>query len=97
MIQPPEITALEHRFIPAAQPSRRLMVVLHGLGDSMAGFFWLPGTLALPSMNYLLVNAPHPYFTGYAWYDIADPDVVEVALSLLIRHFSELLRPCRSR
>jgi len=50
--------------------SRRLMVVLHGLGDSMEGFRWLPGALDLEWMNYLLVNAPDPYYGGYSWYDI---------------------------
>ena len=60
---------LETEFIPAAKESRRLMVVLHGLGDSAAGFHWLPEALHLPWMNYLLVNAPDPYYGGYAWYD----------------------------
>ena len=50
--------------------SRRLMVVLHGLGDSMEGFRWLPEALDLNWMNYLLVNAPDPYMGGYSWYDI---------------------------
>lgn len=69
----PTITVLESRFIAAAEPSERLMVVLHGLGDSMAGFYWMPQMLRLPWLNYLLVNAPHPYVIGYAWYDIEDP------------------------
>jgi phospholipase/carboxylesterase len=50
--------------------SRRLMVVLHGLGDSDAGYRWLPGALQLDWMHYLLVNAPDPYFGGFSWYDI---------------------------
>lgn len=49
--------------------SRRLMVVLHGLGDSAAGYRWLPPVLELPWMNYLLVNGPDPYFGGFSWYD----------------------------
>ena len=58
--------------IPAADPaSRRLMVVLHGLGDSMEGYRWLPDALGLPGLNYLLVNAPDDYFGGYAWYDFS--------------------------
>lgn len=61
---------LETEFIPASKKnSSRLMVVLHGLGDSSAGFRWLPEALGLPGMNYLLVNAPTPYYNGYAWYD----------------------------
>ena len=43
---------LHGEFIPAADKnSRRLFVVLHGLGDSIAGWRWLPGALALPDMN----------------------------------------------
>jgi phospholipase/carboxylesterase len=48
-----------------------LMVVLHGLGDSMEGYRWLPPALGLPWLNCLLVNAPDPYFGGYAWYDFS--------------------------
>jgi phospholipase/carboxylesterase len=50
------------------------MVVLHGLGDSMDGYRWLPPAMQLPWLSYLLVNAPDRYFTGYAWYDLdGDP------------------------
>ena len=57
--------------LPARErASRRLMVVLHGLGDSMEGYRWLPGEMRLPWLNYLLVNAPDDYFGGYSWYDI---------------------------
>jgi phospholipase/carboxylesterase len=63
---------LHTEFIAAPnKPSRRLMVVLHGLGDSVAGYRWLPAAMDLPWMNYLLVNAPDPYFGGYAWYQFA--------------------------
>ena len=61
---------LETELIPATdQTSRRLMIVLHGLGDSLEGFRWLPRALHLPVMNYLLVNAPDDYFGGFSWYD----------------------------
>lgn len=60
---------LNTEFIAAPEKSRRLMVMLHGLGDSAAGFRWLPEALGLPWMNHLLVNAPDPYYGGYAWYD----------------------------
>jgi|SRR5579859_2592326 len=63
---------LETEFFPAAEKkSRRLMVVLHGLGDSTAGYRWLPQALNLPWLNYLLVNAPDEYYGGYSWYDFA--------------------------
>jgi phospholipase/carboxylesterase len=48
----------------------RLMVVLHGLGDSMEGYRWLPDALQLPWLNYLLVNAPDKYYGGFSWYDL---------------------------
>ncbi len=56
-------------FAAEEKASRRLMVVLHGLGDSTAGYYWMPSALRLPWMNYLLVNAPDEYFGGYSWYD----------------------------
>ena len=46
------------------------MLVLHGLGDSMEGYRWLPQAMGLPSLNYLLVNAPDAYYEGFSWYDI---------------------------
>src|SRR3954467_3913930 len=49
--------------------SKRLMVVMHGLGVSIAGFRWLPSAMELPWLNYLLVNAPDRYYQGFSWYD----------------------------
>lgn len=63
---------LETDLIGAADGhSRRLMIVLHGLGDSMDGYRWLPAALGLPWLNYLLVNAPDNYFGGHSWYDFS--------------------------
>jgi phospholipase/carboxylesterase len=57
-------------FIPAAEKdSRRIFVVLHGLGDSIEGWRWLPSALDLPWLNYLLVNAPDEYYGGWSWFD----------------------------
>ena len=71
---------LTTELIPAAQKdSRRLMVVLHGLGDSMDGYRWLPEAMRLDALNYLLVNAPDEYYGGWSWYDLpgdAAPGVV---------------------
>lgn len=61
---------LHTELIPARDPrSQRLMVMLHGLGDSLEGYRWLPGMLDLPWLNYLLVNAPDAYAGGYSWFD----------------------------
>lgn len=57
-------------FIPAEQEgSRRLLVALHGLGDSAEGYTWMPEELGLPWLNYQLVNAPDFYYGGYSWFD----------------------------
>jgi phospholipase/carboxylesterase len=67
---------LHHELIPAVKSgagrARPLMVMLHGLGDSIEGYRWLPEAMALPWMNYLLVNAPDDYFGGHAWFDYPD-------------------------
>jgi phospholipase/carboxylesterase len=63
---------LETEFHPARKAdSKALMIVLHGLGDSAAGYHWVPGVLDLPWMNYLLVNAPDEYYGGFSWFDFA--------------------------
>lgn len=63
---------LDTEFYPARKgDSKALMVVLHGLGDSSAGYHWVPGALDLPWMNYLLVNAPDQYYGGFSWFDFA--------------------------
>jgi phospholipase/carboxylesterase len=65
---------LHTEFIPAAeQSSRRVCVVLHGLGDSLDGWRWLPSALALPWLNYVLVNAPDEYYGGWSWFDYPGP------------------------
>lgn len=61
---------LHSQLIPAANPdSKKLMLVLHGLGDSLEGYRFLPDVLQLPDLNFLLVNAPDHYFGGFSWYD----------------------------
>jgi|SRR5688572_11714527 len=63
---------LDTEFYPARKAdSKALMIVLHGLGDSTAGYHWVPGALDLPWMNYLLINAPDPYYGGFSWFDFA--------------------------
>ena len=63
---------LHSDLIPALEKSsRRLFIMLHGLGDSVQGYRWLPDALNLPWLNYLLVNAPDEYYGGYSWYDFA--------------------------
>jgi phospholipase/carboxylesterase len=64
---------LHSEFIPATERnSKRLMVMLHGLGDSIEGYRWMPQALDLPWLNFLLVNAPDKYYEGYSWFDYPD-------------------------
>jgi phospholipase/carboxylesterase len=71
MGHPLEIRGLESRFLSPVEPGpERLLLVMHGLGDSMEGFTFLPKMLKIPGLSYLLVNAPDPYFTGYSWFDL---------------------------
>src|SRR6266568_3765549 len=64
--------SLHTELIPAREKdSRRLLLMLHGLGDSIEGYRWMPEALDLPWLNYLLVNAPDEYYGGYSWYDFA--------------------------
>jgi phospholipase/carboxylesterase len=61
---------LQHLWLPAPAQSKQLIVVLHGLGDSANGFLWLPEALDIDSLNFLFLNAPTPYYTGFSWYDL---------------------------
>lgn len=84
---------LEHELIPAADGnSTRVMVMLHGLGDSIEGYRWLPEAMGLPWMNYLLVNAPDEYYGGYSWFDFVDNIVpgVERSRKLLFEVLDDL-------
>ena len=63
---------LHSEFIPAAEKSSRLMVMLHGLGDSIEGYRSFPEAMNLPWLNYLFVNAPDEYYGGWSWFDLND-------------------------
>jgi phospholipase/carboxylesterase len=61
---------LHSELIPAqSEDSKRLFIMLHGLGDSIEGYRWFPEAMNLPWLNYLLVNAPDDYYGGYSWFD----------------------------
>lgn len=61
---------LENIFIPSKIPSKKLMIILHGRGDSSEGFTSLPVFLKMDDMNYILFDAPFEYFSGYSWYPL---------------------------
>lgn len=63
-----ETAIFKSRFIKASQKSDKLMIVLHGKGDSLRPFTEFNRELRIPDMNYLLLNAPKKYLGGYSWY-----------------------------
>jgi phospholipase/carboxylesterase len=94
MIKPPAIESFTSVFLPASEDSLRLVIVLHGLGDSLEGYRWLPGALALSRQSYLLLNGPLAYDGGYAWFDLEaepEPELLR-GRSRLRRLFGELER-----
>lgn len=65
------VPGLTHRYFPAAGgPPRKLVVVMHGRGDSIEGFTWLPDAMGLADVGYLLLQAPDDYYGGWSWYDL---------------------------
>ena len=76
---------LNHIFIPSKVPSKKLMIILHGRGDSSRGFTFMPEYLNIDDMNYILLDAPYDYFGGFSWYDLP-PNQLEG-----IKHSSKLL------
>ncbi len=85
---------LDCEFVPTSDPGPgKLLVVLHGRGDSSAGFRWMPDAMALPGLSYLLVNAPDAYFGGRSWYDLPPDQApgVERSRQLLAQLFGEIL------
>ena len=61
---------LKHIYIPSKTPSKKLMIILHGRGDSSHGFTFLPEYLNIDDMNYILLDAPYDYYDGFSWYDL---------------------------
>jgi phospholipase/carboxylesterase len=84
----------EHRYFPAVQKQERekLLIVLHGLGDSLEGYSFLPQELRVPEFSYLLLNAPDEYYDGYSWFDFGGDIGVGVVRSrkLLLQLLLEL-------
>ncbi len=87
---------LHAELIPAAEKnSKRLMVMLHGLGDSIEGYRWWPEALQLPWLNCLLVNAPDDYYGGYSWFNY--PDEIEPGILRSRKLLFDLLDELRAK
>ena len=75
---------LNNIFIPSKVPSKKLMIILHGRGDSSRGFTFLPPYLKIDDMNYLLLDAPYFYYGGFSWYDLPPNQLEGIANSSAI-------------
>lgn len=93
-------TKLDSVLIPAEQAgSKRLWIMLHGLGDSVEGYRWMPEAFGLPWMNYLLVNAPDEYYGGFSWFEFDDngtPDIMRPGVELSRALLFQLLEAQRA-
>lgn len=63
-------SVLVHRRLPAKGEAKATLVFMHGLGDSLAGWSFLPEVLDLPWLEVVLVQAPLPYGPGWSWYEL---------------------------
>ena len=87
-----ESLELDNLVIPSKIPSKKLMIILHGRGDSSDGFIGLPPFLDIPEMNYILFDAPFEYFTGHSWYQLPPDQLpgIEYSSTLLTKDLDTL-------
>ena len=85
---------LEYIFMPSKVPSKKLMIILHGRGDSSEGFRGFPPFLDIEDMNYILFDAPFEYYTGFSWYPLPPEQLpgIEYSSTILTRDLDTLLR-----
>jgi len=85
---------LRYVWQPARATSKRLLIVLHGRGDSAEGLLWAQETLSIDSLNFLLLTAPNPYYDGFSWYDVPPNQLPGIRESgkLLAQVFAETAR-----
>ncbi|WP_412470837.1 alpha/beta hydrolase [Halobacteriovorax sp. RT-2-4] len=61
-------------YIPASDitptNAQKVMIILHGLGDSLESYKIFTQEINVTGLSYLLLNAPKKYYFGYSWYDI---------------------------
>lgn len=85
-------TLFKHHFIPSETPTDKLMIVLHGKGDTLGPFKNFPNEIKIKNINYLLLNAPKKFMKGYSWY--GDPPYIKAGVlrsrQLLLKLIEEL-------
>lgn len=82
---------LVHHVATGPGPARGTLVFLHGLGDSLSGWSFLPAALELPGLEVVLVQAPMPYGPGWSWYDFENPRRARLDIGQSRSAVSELL------
>ncbi len=55
----------------------KIMLVMHGYGDSLVPYRIFTQEVNITNCHYLLLNAPLEYFGGYAWYHLPPEDPKE--------------------
>lgn len=83
---------LHNLFLPSIEPSNKLIVILHGRGDSSEGFRFFPQMMDFDDVNFLLLDAPFEYFTGFSWYDLPPNQLpgIEYSKNILTQTFDLL-------
>jgi phospholipase/carboxylesterase len=62
---------LDSRWLQARGANiKRVLVALHGMGDSMESFVHFRDELGVDDCHLLLLNAPDRYLEGYSWYPL---------------------------
>ncbi len=79
----------ESHFIPAKVKSDKLMIVLHGRGDTLKPFRSFDTELKTKNLNFLLLNAHRKFLTGRSWY--AEPPQQRASLERLRMSFFKLI------
>lgn len=83
---------LDSIFIPSQISSNKLIIILHGRGDSAEGFRFFPQELGLNEFNYLLLNAPLESYPGFSWYDFPPHQLPGIqSSSKLLSHTLDIL------
>ena len=71
----------------------KVMIVMHGLGDSLDSYVDFTKEVNVTGLHYLLLNAPKRYFFGYSWYDLPpeNPRIgIDHSVDLLLKTIQEI-------
>ncbi|EPZ51866.1 phospholipase/carboxylesterase [Bacteriovorax sp. BAL6_X] len=89
---------LDSFYIPASDitptSSQKVMIILHGLGDSLESYKVFTQEINVTGLSYLLLNAPKKYYFGHSWYDIPPSNPVpgiENSVRILTKIIDEIV------